>query len=164
MPFDFEFRPDDSALYCVEMTEKAFRSQGLALSEPVQIGDWEYLTSFPITAIVMPHATRMIFGRPIALEQLVYVPGNDHQGEWASPLLETVFGPEPKWDPKAAPGQPGGISLRGDVALIGFAVGELRRSYTELPVQWMGDVALHPRIRQLFASRGPDAGEGVLEE
>ena len=37
LPFDFEFRLDDPALYCVELTEKAFRSQGLALSEPVQI-------------------------------------------------------------------------------------------------------------------------------
>jgi hypothetical protein len=31
VPFDFEFQPD-TALYCVEMTEKAFRSAGLALS------------------------------------------------------------------------------------------------------------------------------------
>ena len=36
--------------------------------------------------------------QPITLEQPVYVPGNDRQGVWASPLLETVFGPEPKWD------------------------------------------------------------------
>ena len=50
VPFDFEFRLDDPALYCLEMTEKAFRSQGLALSEPVPIGDWEQLTRFPITA------------------------------------------------------------------------------------------------------------------
>ena len=47
VPFDFEFRLDDSALYCLEMTEKAFRSQGLTLSEPVRIGDWEHLTSYP---------------------------------------------------------------------------------------------------------------------
>ena len=106
----------------------------------------------------------MVFERPIALDQLVYVPGNDHQGEWASPLLETVFGPEPKWDPRAAPGQPGCISLRGDVLLIAFAVGELQRSYSELPVLWMSDVALHPRMRQLFAARGPVAGGGSLEE
>ena len=32
VPFDYEFRPDDAALYCVELTEKAFRSQGLVLS------------------------------------------------------------------------------------------------------------------------------------
>jgi hypothetical protein len=40
VPFDPEFRLDDSALYCLELTEKAFRSQGLALSEPVRIGDF----------------------------------------------------------------------------------------------------------------------------
>jgi hypothetical protein len=32
VPFDFGFRLDDSALYCLELTEKAFRTQGLALS------------------------------------------------------------------------------------------------------------------------------------
>ena len=44
VPFDFAFRPDDEALYCLEMTEKAFRSQGLTLSQPVPIGNWEHLT------------------------------------------------------------------------------------------------------------------------
>jgi hypothetical protein len=39
VPFDYGFRMEDDALYCLELTEKAFRSQGLALSEPVRIGD-----------------------------------------------------------------------------------------------------------------------------
>ncbi len=164
LPFDFEFRLDDPALYCLELTEKAFRSQGLKLSEPVRIGDWEHLTSYPITALVMPFGTRLALGRPITLEQPVYLPGNDHQGVWASPLLETVFGPEPKGDRGAAPGQPGGISLRGDVELIVFAAGELRRSYSELPVRWMSDVALHPRVRGLLVAGGPDTGRADLEE
>ncbi len=59
VPFDFEFRLDDPALYCLEMTEKAFRSQGLALSEPVPIGDWEHLTRYPITALAIPFGTRL---------------------------------------------------------------------------------------------------------
>jgi hypothetical protein len=164
LPFDFEFRPDDSALYCVEMTEKAFRSQGMALSQPVQIGDWEHLTSYPITALLMPMGTELALGRPITLEQLVYLPGNDHQGIWASPLLESVFGPEPKRDRGAAREQPAGISLRGDVELIVFAASELRRSYSDLPVRWMSDVALHPRVRGLLVARDPDAGGGHLEE
>ena len=54
VPFDFEFRLDDAALYCLELTEKAFRSQGLALSEPVRIGDWEHLTNYPLTALAIP--------------------------------------------------------------------------------------------------------------
>ena len=47
-PFDYELGLDDSALYCVEMTEKAFRYAGLPLSEPVRIGDMERATEFPL--------------------------------------------------------------------------------------------------------------------
>ena len=54
VPFDTGFRMDDDSFYCLELTEKAFRSQGLALSEPVRIGDWEYLASFPLTAFADP--------------------------------------------------------------------------------------------------------------
>jgi hypothetical protein len=164
VPFDFEFRLDDPALYCLEMTEKAFRSQGLTLSEPVRIGDWEDLTSYPLTALVMPGATRLVVGRPITLDQPVYVPGNDRQGMWASPLLEAVFGPEPKGDHGAAPGQPGVISLRGDLELAVFAGRELRRSYSELPVRLVSDLALHPRVRGLLVALSPDAGGAGLEE
>jgi hypothetical protein len=156
IPFDSEFRLDDAALYCLEMTEKAYRSQGLILSEPVRIGDWEHLTRFPLTAFAMPRATRLV-GRPITLEQPVYVPGNVHQGVWASPLLEAVFGPEPKWDPGAAPGPPSSLSLRGDLELAIFAAVELRRSYAELPVRSMCDLALHPRVQGFLTARGPDA-------
>ncbi len=164
VPFDFEFRMDDSAFYCVEMTEKAFRSQGLALSEPVRIGDWEHLTGYPITALAMPFGTQLALGRPITLDQTVYLPGNDHQGVWASPLLESVFGPEPKENRGAAPTQPAGINLRGDVDLIVFAVGELRRSYSELPVRWMSDMAVDSGVRELLVTRDRDAGDGHLEE
>ena len=38
VPFDNGFRMEDDSLYCLELTEKAFRSQGLALSEPSP--DW----------------------------------------------------------------------------------------------------------------------------
>jgi hypothetical protein len=162
--FDFEFRLDDSALYCLELTEKAFRSQGLKLSEPVRIGDWEHLTSFPLTATLMAPFTRLAVGRPITLDQPVYLPGNDRQGMWASPLLGTVFGPEPKEHKGTAPLPPGGINVRGDLELIVFAGYELRRSYSELPVRLMGDVALHPRVRGLLVARGPDAGGAGLEE
>ena len=50
VPFDDEFRIDDSRLYCVEMTEKAFRSEKLELSKPVCIGDWDNLVQYPLTA------------------------------------------------------------------------------------------------------------------
>src|SRR5262249_27174748 len=164
VPFDFEFRLDDSALYCLELTEKAFRSQGLKLSEPVRIGDWEFLTSFPLTAVLMPGATRLVVGRPIILEQPVYLPGNDRQGAWASPMLETVFGPEPKGHDGAAPLQRGGISLRGDLELAVVAGCELRRSYSELPARLVSEAARHSRIRWLLIARGPDEDRGDLEE
>ena len=96
VPFDFEFRPDDAALYCVELTEKAFRSQGLKLSEPVRIGDWEHLGNYPMTALATPLVTKLFLTEPISLEQPVYVPGNDHEGVWSSCLLETVYSAEPK--------------------------------------------------------------------
>jgi hypothetical protein len=153
VPFDPEFRLDDDALYCLELTEKAFRSQGLNLSEPVRIGDWENLPSYTLSALAMPYATRLVVERPITVEQPVYLPGNDHQGMWASPLLETVFGPEPKGGHRAASGQEVRLSIRGDLELIAFVACELRRSYSERPVQLICDLALHARVRGFLAGR-----------
>jgi hypothetical protein len=157
VPFDCEFRLDDAALYCLELTEKAFRSQGMALSQPVRIGDWEHLNKYPLTALATPYVTGLMLGRPITLDQPVYLPGDQRQGVWASPFLETVFGPASNRDRGATPGRVGGLSLRGDLELAVFAADELRRSYSELPVQWICDLALHPRVRALLAARGPDA-------
>ena len=134
VPFDPEFRLDDSALYCLELTEKAFRSQGLALSEPVRIGDWEHLDSYPLTALATPYVTRLMLGQPITLEQPVYLPGNERQGVWASSLLETVFGPGPKREQEAAHSRESRLSLRGDLELVVFAAGELRRASADLQV------------------------------
>jgi hypothetical protein len=132
VPFDYGFRLDDTALYCLELTEKAFRSQGLALSEPVRIGDWQNLTSYPLTAVAFLYCTGLVLDRPIALEQPVYLPGNESQGVWGSPLLETVFGPEPKRGRESAPGKADGLSLRNDIEMVVFVAGELRRSYVAL--------------------------------
>jgi hypothetical protein len=132
VPFDYEFRPDDAALYCVELTEKAFRSQGLLLSEPVRIGDWEYLGSYPLTALATPYVTGLMLEHPISLEQPVYVPGNERQGVWGSSSLETVFGPEPKLEQHAAHSLDSGLSLRGDLELALFVAGTLHRCYADL--------------------------------
>jgi len=158
VPFDFQFGLDDSALYCVELTEKAFRSQGLKLSDPVRIGDWEHLTSFPLTALAMADATRLVVGRPITLEQRVYVPGNDRHGIWASPLLETVFGPEPKGDPEEPPVELGRLSLRGDFKLAVLTADELRRSYSEEPIRLIGNLTLHPWVQRLLADADARTG------
>ena len=155
MPFDYGFRLDDAALYCLELTENAFRSQGMALSQPVRIGDWEHLTSYPLTAFAIQYGTRLVLERPITLEQTVYLPGNERQGVWGSPLLETVVGPKPKQDREAAPSQDSRLSLRGDLELAVFAAGELRRSYAELPVRLVCDLVQVPQVRELLVDRGP---------
>jgi hypothetical protein len=157
VPFDPEFRLDDAALYCLELTEKAFRSQGLALSKPVRIGDWENLNTYPLAALATPFVTRFTLGRPITWEQPVYVPGNEHQGIWASPILETVFGPESNPNREAALGHGEGYRPRGDFDLVIFGVNELSRSYAELPVRWICDLTRHPRVQGLLAARDPDS-------
>jgi hypothetical protein len=157
VPFDYQFRMDDSEFYCLELTEKAFRSKGLALSEPVRIGDWEHLDKFPLTALAIPYFTGLVLKHPITLEQPVYVPGNDHQGVWASPLLETVIGPEPKSHRGAAPQEPGGFSVRGDLEVTVFAMYELRRSYWQLPAQWIRDLAVRPRLSEPLGAQSADA-------
>jgi Permuted papain-like amidase enzyme, YaeF/YiiX, C92 family len=147
VPFDNGFRMDDDSLYCLELTEKAFRSQGLALSEAVRIGDWEYLTSFPLTALLIQPVSGLVLDRPITLEQPVYVPGNERHGVWASPLLETVFGPAPKVFQDAAPGEPGRLNLKGDLDLLVFTFHEVRRSYDQLPARLLCDLVLQMRVR-----------------
>jgi hypothetical protein len=152
VPFDFGFRMDDDSLYCLELTEKAFRSQGLALSEPVRIGDWECLTSFPLTALLIPPVTGLVLDRPITLEQLTYVPGNERHGVWASPLLETVVAPDPKAFQDPIPGEPGRLSLSGDLDLLVFTFLEVRRSYVELPARLLGDLVSRLRVREPLPS------------
>ena len=134
VPFDYEFRLDDAALYCVELTEKAFRSQGLVLSQPVPIGDWENLQRYPVTALATPYVTRLMLDQPITLDQPVYLPGNERQGVWASSLLETVVGPESKSEPEAPHPRDGRLSVRGDLELAVFAIGELRHPHAGPPV------------------------------
>jgi hypothetical protein len=119
------------------MTEKAFRSQGLVLSQPVPIGNWEHLTSYPLTTLTLLSASKQVLDRPFSLDQPVFLPGNERQGLWASPLLETVYATEPKRDRKTAPTEAQGLSLRGDIEITVFVVGELRRSYDEMPLQWV---------------------------
>ena len=132
VPFDYEFRPDDAALYCVELTEKAFRSQGLALSQPVRIGDWELLGNYPLTALATPYVTRLMLERPISLEQPVFLPGNEHHGVWASSLLQTVVGPAQKFEQQAVVSQDCHVSPRNDLDLALFVVGTVGHCYANL--------------------------------
>ena len=126
VPFDFEFSLDDAKLYCSEFVEKAFRSQGLALSEPVRIGDWENLCQFPLTTFSIISGSRFLLEVPISLEQPVYVPGTDRLGIWGSHRLDTVAVTEPNPAQDTARPMPGGLGVRGDAAILYFLCGELR--------------------------------------
>jgi Permuted papain-like amidase enzyme, YaeF/YiiX, C92 family len=87
VPFDHKLAIDDKALYCVEMTEKAFRASGLTLSEPVLLGNMEHAPEFPICMFMFSYFS------PLKLDQPVFFPGNERHGIWSSPLLETVYQP-----------------------------------------------------------------------
>ncbi len=163
VPFDSGFRMDDDSLYCLELTEKAFRSEGLALSEPVRIGDWEYLASFPLTAFLIPPVSGLVLDRPITLEQPVYLPGNERNGVWASPLLETVIGPAPKVFQDACLGEPGRLNLKGDLDLLVFTFWEVRRSYAQLPARLLCDLILQMRARGPLQAGGPELQRASLE-
>jgi Permuted papain-like amidase enzyme, YaeF/YiiX, C92 family len=163
VPFDNGFRMDDDSLYCLELTEKAFRSQGLALSEAVRIGDWEYLASFPLTALLISPVSGLMLDRPISLEQPVYVPGNERHGVWASPLLETVFGPAPTVFQDAATGEPGHLNLKGDLDLLVFTSCEVRRSYAQLPERLLCDLVLQTTVRGTLRTSGGERQRASLE-
>jgi hypothetical protein len=127
-PFDFSFDLDDSALYCLEMTEKAFRSQGLVLSKPVRLGDMENATHYPITIGMFLLLSKFVLKKPLSLEQAVYMPGNARHGLWGSPLLESVYSPPGDPAIENAPRQKGRISLMGDVATVVGILSEFRTS------------------------------------
>ena len=100
LPFDYELSDDDEALYCVEMTEKAYRAAGLKLSDPVRLGDMERATEFPLPLLGLALASRYQLKRPLTPDSLVYFPGNERHGIWSAKQMMTVV--PPTW----APGYP----------------------------------------------------------
>jgi Permuted papain-like amidase enzyme, YaeF/YiiX, C92 family len=90
VPFDYQLSEDDSALYCIEMTEKAFRSAGIELSKPIRLGDMERAPEFPLQMWGLRFASRYALERPLTFEQFVYFPGNDRHGIWSAKQLMTV--------------------------------------------------------------------------
>ena len=89
VPFDTALRPDDERLYCTEMIEKAYRSAGVVLSEPLPIR-------------CMPHYRRWLPIYPllvtfteIRVDVPVFALGNPHYGMYGSPVLETVYEQSP---------------------------------------------------------------------
>jgi hypothetical protein len=98
VPFDYDLNLDDKALYCVEMTEKAFRAAGLVLSQPVRLGDMENISRYPVSVFVFMRLSNL------TLDQAAYFPGNDRHGIWSSPLLTTVY--QTPINPPTAAAQP----------------------------------------------------------
>jgi Permuted papain-like amidase enzyme, YaeF/YiiX, C92 family len=100
VPFDYDLDLDDRALYCVEMTEKAFRASGLVLSQPVRLGDMENVTRYPICVFVFMKLSNL------TLDQAAYFPGNERHGIWSSPHLLTIYQTPKTPPPATAPSTP----------------------------------------------------------
>jgi hypothetical protein len=127
VPFDYSFDLDDSALYCLEITEKAFRSQGLTLSEPVRLGEMENATEYPICMMLFVWISPLVLKKPLTLEQAVYMPGNGRHGLWGSALLESVYPPPGDPATEDIPRREFRLSLRGDLAIVACVVDEFVR-------------------------------------
>ena len=99
-PFDYELGLDDQALYCIELTEKAFRHAGLKLSDPIRLGDMERAAEYPIQMLSIAGASRWALPKPLTFEHEVFFPGNERHGIWSSPKLQVVV------EPTFTPGYP----------------------------------------------------------
>lgn len=93
VPFDYELGLDDSALYCIEMTQKAFLSAGIELCKPIQLGDMERAPEFPVCMYGLRLASQYNLEHPLDFDKLVYFPGNDRHGIWSARQLMTVVPP-----------------------------------------------------------------------
>jgi Permuted papain-like amidase enzyme, YaeF/YiiX, C92 family len=112
VPFDYELTDDDTALYCVEMTERAFRAAGIELSKPIRLGDMERASEFPLCMFGLAIASRWALKHPLTFDHLVYFPGNERHGIWSAKQLATIV------PPTFAPGHPGmarSAPIAGDV-------------------------------------------------
>jgi Permuted papain-like amidase enzyme, YaeF/YiiX, C92 family len=100
VPFDYDLQLDDERLYCIEMTEKAYRSAGIELSQPIHLGDMERASEFPLQMFGLRFASKYVSEHPVTFDSLVYFPGNEHHGIWSARQLMTVV------PPTFAPGYP----------------------------------------------------------
>jgi len=100
VPFDYELSEDDKKLYCVEMTEKAYRAAGFKLSEPIRLGDMERAPEYPLCMFGLRIASIYSLEQPLTFDTRVFFPGNDRHGIWSAKQLMTVI------PPTFAPGYP----------------------------------------------------------
>lgn len=83
--FDFTFEPDNGRFYCNEMTEEAFRSAGVPLSEAVPKRALPGFRDVPIASWLI----KVVGG--VDMEIPVYVVGNADYGMYASDKLDVVY-------------------------------------------------------------------------
>jgi hypothetical protein len=100
VPFDYELSLDDSALYCVEMTQKACAAAGIELSKPIRVGDMERAGEYPVRMLGLMFGSQYVLTHPLSFETPVYLPGNERHGIWSAKQLVTVV------PPTYAPGYP----------------------------------------------------------
>jgi hypothetical protein len=96
-PFDKGLRLDDDRLYCSEMIEKAFRSAGLALSEPITMPCLPRYEHYRPLRPLVERFTELSFEEP------QFNLGNEHFGTYGSPYLELVNGGEKRKHGSAIP-------------------------------------------------------------
>jgi len=85
VPFDFKMKLGDDHLYCIELTERAYETAGLALSRPIRLDHLPRYAEYPWTVRLLKVASSMV------PQQQAYIIGNEGVGIWASPALELVY-------------------------------------------------------------------------
>ncbi len=113
VPFDYELSLDDKALYCVEMTQKAYMAAGIELSKPIRVGDMERAPEFPISMFGLRFFSKYVLEKPLTFDTEVYFPGNERHGIWSAKELMTVV------PPTYAPGYP---DMRSDADALPTAL------------------------------------------
>lgn len=98
IPFDFDMKMGEDKLYCIELTERAYRSAGLPLSDPIALHNLPRYHEFPWIVRLMKLAT------PMEPHQEAFVIGNENLGIWSSPSLELVHDARDKLPPVMSPG------------------------------------------------------------
>lgn len=94
VPFDYTLNPDDHALYCVEMTEKAYRSAGVTLSDPIPLNQAEHYEEFPLNVMGLKIAAGLLLDDDLSDKTPIFMPGNARHGIWSSKELMTIYPPE----------------------------------------------------------------------
>ena len=103
--------------------------------------------------------------QPISLDQPVYVPGNETRASGHRPCSKRFTLAKDRTPSRQSPcvASPGKLSLQGDFAVFKIrGLGELQRSYNELPVRLIHQ--LHAAIRSRTASVGQRDTSSPAEE